>query len=109
MGWMTTVQFLAGTGIFSLQQHSHQLWGPLSLLSNWYQGLSEWSMKLSPTSNVEVKNTWSFSFTPLIRLHGMVLRSRDYFAFYLCWWRNYLCPCLQWQLLSAYNHLPYAL
>jgi hypothetical protein len=27
----------------------------------------------SPPSNAEVKNSWSYTFIPLIRLHGVVL------------------------------------
>ena len=53
------------------------LWGPSSLLFNGYQGSLPGAKRLGrevshlPPSNVEVKNEWSYTCSPPIRLHGV--------------------------------------
>jgi hypothetical protein len=56
------------------------LWGLLSLLPNGYQGLFPWGLKRpgreadhSLPSGAEIKNALSYTSTPPIRLHGVVL------------------------------------
>jgi hypothetical protein len=59
---------------------SERLWGVPSLLSSGYHGALSLGVKapaheadhLLPSS-AEVKNAWSYTSTPLIRLHGVVL------------------------------------
>jgi hypothetical protein len=65
-------------GIFP-PRRPDRFWGPPSLLSNGYQGLFFLGVKrlgseadYSPSS-AEVKNAWSYTSTPPIRLHGVVL------------------------------------
>jgi hypothetical protein len=69
----------------------HRLWGPSSLLSNGYWGLSlevKWlkhDPDYSPPSTAEVKNAWRYTSNQ-IRLHDMVLvKHRDNFTFtFMC-------------------------
>jgi hypothetical protein len=62
--------------ISSSPPHPNQLWDPSSLLSSGYEELLTHSqgMKLTtqPASSAEV-NVWSYTSTPPICLHGMVL------------------------------------
>jgi hypothetical protein len=37
----------------------------------------------SPPSSAEVRNVWSYTSTPQVRIHGVELRHRDSFTFYL--------------------------
>jgi hypothetical protein len=61
---------------------------PTSLLTNGYQGFFPWGVKWlgsevchSPPPSAEVKNVWSYTSTPPIRLHGVVLRDNFTFTF----------------------------
>jgi len=60
---------------FSSPPHPDRFWGPPSLLSNGYQGLFPWGREAdhSPPSSAEVKNAWSHTSTPAIRLYSVVL------------------------------------
>jgi hypothetical protein len=39
---------------------------------------------LSPPSNAEVKNVWSYASTPPIRLHGVLVKYRNNFILRYC-------------------------
>jgi len=63
-----------------LPLHPDLIWGPLSLLSIGYWGLSlprdimiGHKTDHSPPSSAEVKNMWNCYFHSLLRLHSMVL------------------------------------
>jgi hypothetical protein len=65
--------------ILNKRFHPARLWGPPSLLSNGYEGAVPLRVKRlqreaghSPPSSAEVKNAWSYTSTPTIRLHGVV-------------------------------------
>jgi len=85
-----------GWKFFSSPSHPDRLWGPHSLLSNGYQGLTcgvKWpghEADHSLPSNAEVKNTWSCTSTPPVYFHGMVLslkkKHRENFTGY-----QYIC------------------
>jgi hypothetical protein len=67
-----------------LQNNPHQLWGPISLLLNrhWCSlpGVTRpvREVDYAPPPNTEVKNEWSYTSTPTVRLHGV---GRDNFTF----------------------------
>jgi len=72
---------IKGWEFFSPPPRPDRLWGPPSLLSNGYQELflslgvkrpGREADHLFPSS-AEVKNTWRYTSTPPIRLHGVVL------------------------------------
>jgi len=78
---MTGVQFPAEPvmGFLSLLLLPDQLWGPPTLLFVRYWGLCprgeavrSWSCHSLPSS-AKVKNDWSYTSTPPIQLHGVVL------------------------------------
>jgi hypothetical protein len=76
-GW-SGVRVPAGAGNFFL--HYRVQTGPPSLLSNGYQGLFPWGVKRQrheadhlPSPSDEIKNAWSYTPTPSIRLYGVVL------------------------------------
>jgi hypothetical protein len=52
-----------------------RLWGPPSLLSRWYRRLFSQGMKLTTHLHLvsRPKNAWSYTSTPPISLHGVVL------------------------------------
>jgi hypothetical protein len=65
---------------FSLPPPPDRFWGPPSLLSNKNRGFNPRGVKRSesetdhsPPSSAKVKNEWSYTSTPPIRLHGVVL------------------------------------
>jgi hypothetical protein len=65
---------------FSLPPRPERLWGPPSLLSNWYRGLLTPGVKRSgreadplPQSSAEIKNAWSHTSTSPVHFHGVVL------------------------------------
>jgi hypothetical protein len=59
---------------FASPPRPERLWGPTSLLSKGYQGIKRPGLVVDhpPPSSAEVKNAWSYSSTPPIRLHGVV-------------------------------------
>jgi hypothetical protein len=68
---------------FSLQHQS-----PHNFLFNWKRGLVSAVVKrpkcdLFTSTSVEVKNAWSFTFTPSIRLHGVGLMHKDDFTLHI--------------------------
>jgi hypothetical protein len=76
-GW-SRVPIPARTG--NEQPRPDRLWGPPSLLSNGYQRLLPLEVKRpgretdqSLASSADVKNAWSYTFTPQIRFRGVVL------------------------------------
>jgi hypothetical protein len=69
-----------GWEFFSSPPRPDRLWGPPTLLSNWYGGALSLEVKRpereadhSPPSSETVKNAWSYTSTPIIRLHCLVL------------------------------------
>jgi hypothetical protein len=65
---------------FSSPPRPERLWGPPSLLANGYQGLFPWgysSRGVKLTTHLHLvprsKNEWSYTSTPPILLHGVVL------------------------------------
>jgi len=79
-----------GWEFFSSPPRPYRLWGLSSLLSNGYQGLFPCGVKRqgheanhSLPSSAEVKNAWSYTFTPPIRLHGVVPQGQLYIYLYL--------------------------
>jgi hypothetical protein len=83
MDWTIGVlgfDFRLGLGIFLLTTVSRTALGPTQPLIQWVSGaLSLGVMQPgceadhSPLSSAEVKNVWSYTSTPPIRLHGVVL------------------------------------
>jgi hypothetical protein len=68
--------------LFSSPPRPDRLWVLFILLSNGFQGLFPWGVKRSETdpslpSSADVKNAWSCTFTPHIRLHGVVLSFKN--------------------------------
>jgi hypothetical protein len=64
-----------------------RFWGPPNLLPNRYQGALSLEVKLpgreadhSPPSSAQVKNAWSYTSTPPMRLSGVVLRAQGKFT-----------------------------
>jgi hypothetical protein len=66
-----------GTTIFSSAQRPDRISGPPNLLPNglYLRGKSGWSVKLTNQiqTTTEAKKLWSHTFTPPIRLRGVVL------------------------------------
>jgi len=81
MVWTTKVRFLAGAeSFYSVTPRPDRLWGPPSPLSNGYCGLFSQGVKRlwceayhCLLSSAEVKNAWSYTSTPPLRLHGVAL------------------------------------
>jgi hypothetical protein len=83
MGW--TIRVLGfdswwGLGIFLFITISRMALGPTQPPIQWVSGALSLGVKRpgreadhSPPSSAEVKNVWSYTSTPPIRLHGMVL------------------------------------
>jgi hypothetical protein len=66
--------------IFCSSPRPDRIWYPPSLLSNGYQrlflwGLGGWGVKLTTHLHLmpRSKNEWSYTSTPPVRLHGVVL------------------------------------
>jgi len=101
MGWMIGVQFPVGVGIFLFSIMSRLALGPTQPPIQWIPGalslgvihLRHEADRLPPPST-EVKNAWHCFSTPVC-LHGMVLKHRDNFTFYLMHACCILCP-LHW-------------
>jgi hypothetical protein len=69
-----------GSEFFSSPPRPDRLWGPPILLSNGYKGFFFLGLRRpgcgalhSSPSSAEVKNAWSYTSTPPICLHGVVL------------------------------------
>jgi hypothetical protein len=69
-----------GWEFFSPPPRPERLWGLPTLVSNGYQGLFPWGLSgrgVKLTSHLHLvqrsKNEWSYTSTPPIRLHGVVL------------------------------------
>jgi hypothetical protein len=69
-----------GWEFFSSPPPPDLLWGPPILLSNGHQGGLSLGVKRpgreadhSPPTSAKVQNAWSYTSTPSIRLHGVVL------------------------------------
>jgi hypothetical protein len=78
--WDSRVQFLAGAGNFSLHHHVQNGSGAHPASYPWVPGALSLGVKQlvreadhSPPSSAEVKNVWSYTSTPPVCLHGMVL------------------------------------
>jgi hypothetical protein len=81
-----------GAGNFSLYRHvqngsgAHPASYPVGTRVSLSLGVKQvgYETDHSPPSSAEVKNAWSYTPTPLICLHGVLLHHRDNFTFYLC-------------------------
>jgi hypothetical protein len=69
-----------GLGIFLYTTESRPALGPTQPLIQWVAVVLSLGVKRpggeadhSPPSSVEVKNVWSYTSTPPVRLHGVVL------------------------------------
>jgi hypothetical protein len=74
------VQFPLGLGIFLFTTAPRMALGPTQPPMQWVPGALSLGVKWpghecdhSPPSNAKVKNAWSYTSTPPIHLHGMVL------------------------------------
>jgi hypothetical protein len=74
------VRFPAGTGIFLFTIAFRTALGPTKSPIQWVPGALSLGVKRpgceadhSPPSSAEVKNAWSYTSTPTVRLHGVVL------------------------------------
>jgi hypothetical protein len=77
------VRIPACVGDFSSPERLDRLWGTPSLLFNGCRGRFPRVKRLWPhvdhsPSSAELKNEWSFNFTPLIRLHGVYRHNFTY-------------------------------
>jgi hypothetical protein len=89
--WGSRVRFPAGAGNFSLNHRVQTGSGthPASYLMGTggvlYLGVKrpEREADHSPPSGAEVNNAWSYTSTPPMRLHGVVIKLRDNFTFNL--------------------------
>jgi len=66
-----------------------QFYGPATL----HPGESPW-YPLAHSYSAEVKNAWSYTSTPPIRPHGVVLRHRENFVFTLTIMNSWVFPPL---------------
>jgi hypothetical protein len=89
-GWMSEFRFTAGTGNFTLHLESWPALGPTQppthcVLWALFPGVTRKGSEAdhSPPSSAVVKNTWSCTSTPSVRLHGVVVKRRDSFIFLL--------------------------
>jgi hypothetical protein len=82
LGYSLDDRVLGGWEFFSSPPRPERLWGPPCLLSpiQWVPGALSLGVKRpvretdhSPPSSAEVKNAWSYTATPPVRLHGVVL------------------------------------
>jgi hypothetical protein len=75
MGWTTRGPFLSGQVMFSLS--------PVGTVSCLGQPPVHWVSKCeadhSPQTSSEVKNVWSFIFSPSVHLHGLLPSTRTTF------------------------------
>jgi hypothetical protein len=74
------VPFAVGAGNFSLNHRVQNGLGPTQPLIQWVPGAISLGVKRpgreadhSPPSSAEIKHAWSYTSTPPIRLHGVVL------------------------------------
>jgi hypothetical protein len=79
-------------GIFLFMTMSRRLWGPSSLQPpiQWVPGALFLAVKRprleadhSPPSSAEVKNAWSYTSTPPISLHGVVLSNTSTYTLFI--------------------------
>jgi hypothetical protein len=78
--WSSRVRFPVGLGIFLFTTASRTALGPTQPPIQWVPGALSLGVKRpgreadhSPPSSAEVKNAWSYTSTPPIRLYGVVL------------------------------------
>jgi hypothetical protein len=77
------VRFLAGAGIFYVFRRVQAMSGAHSAsfrngIGGFFPGIMrpECQDNYSPSLNAEVKNTWNCTYTPPVRLHGVVFKHR---------------------------------
>jgi hypothetical protein len=97
-----------GREFFYTPPRPDRLWSPPSLVPNGYQGLFPWGRGVKLTTHLHLvlrsKSEWSYTSTPPILLHGVVLslKHRDNFTFTFqfqlqtTWWARPI-----WQLCRS--------
>jgi hypothetical protein len=86
MGWTAGVQFPAEatTGISLFLTASRQALGPTQPPTHWIPEAPTPGVKLTThPPSAEVKNAWSYTSTPPVCLHGVVVKNSDNFTFEL--------------------------
>jgi hypothetical protein len=107
MGWMIGVLGFVGAGNFCLYHHVQNSSGATQTPVQWLPGAFSLGVKWlgheadhSPPSSAEVKNAWSYTSTPSICLHGVVLskkkkkKHRDNFTFTFYTYEKAIVLCI---------------